>query len=425
MPSSLAELVGSPILAALRTFAAGNPGAAAALPDADPLDLFDLMPAADAFYWEQAEHDLTFAALIPPDTEPDADLQLIAGDTPRLTPRRVGAFSFDGDRNGGDAWQGLPRSIWRDPAVVAARAGGATALAAAAGARSWLQQTLAAESNPAHVAAGTATADPSRDWWNASVGRALSAIESGGLDKLVLARRETVVLPAFNLRTTIERLRERYREATIFALRSAGAIFVGATPERLARVDGRIVETTALAGTARNTGEAAATALMSDEKERREHEHVVRSIGETLGPLCSELDLPSKPEFLSLNGIVHLATPISGRLANGANALDVARRLHPTPSVAGLPQREALALLAELEPFDRGWYAGPLGWMDENGDGEFVVGLRAALITPDAAPGHRAALYAGCGLVAGSDADREWEESLLKMEPMRWALASR
>ncbi len=249
------------------------------------------------------------------------------------------------------------------------------------------------------------------------------AIEAGSVEKVVLARELALQAHGnFDETAALARLREEYPGCTIFAFRQGGACFMGATPERLVRVEGRKVRATCLAGSARRgtdqqDDEAVGSALRADGKERREHQHVVGMIAEALMPLCRDIDIPSEPVLMRIANVQHLFTPMEGTLSGDVGVLDLVERLHPTPAVGGMPRAEALRAIGEREHFDRGWYAGPVGWVAANGDGEFAVALRSALVT-----GSEARLFAGCGIVAGSDPQREYEESSLKLRPMLWAL---
>lgn len=259
--------------------------------------------------------------------------------------------------------------------------------------------------------------------WSDAVTALTQAIEAGSVEKVVLARE--VALHAhgdIDEAAALARLRKGYPSCTVFAFRRGAACFMGATPERLVRVEGRKVHATCLAGSARRgTGpqddEAIGAALLADGKERREHQLVVGMIADALTPLCSVIDIPSEPTLMRMPNVQHLFTPVAGTLSGDVGVLELADRLHPTPAVGGMPRDAALRAIGEHESFDRGWYAGPVGWIDARGDGEFAVALRSALIA-----GSEARLFAGCGIVAGSDPRREYEESTLKLRPMLWAL---
>jgi isochorismate synthase len=254
----------------------------------------------------------------------------------------------------------------------------------------------------------------------------LREIRGSAVEKVVLARQVTARAErSIDAAAVLRRLREGYPQCTVFAFARGDACFLGATPERLVRLEGRAVRADPLAGSAargatededRRLGDA----LLADEKERREHGLVVGAVRDALEPVCSHLDVPETPELLRMPNVQHLHTPIRGVLAGEASILELVERLHPTPAAGGLPRDAALSLIRRYEPFDRGWYAGPVGWVDGGGNGEFAVAIRSALLR-----GHEALLYAGCGIVAGSDPEREYAESCLKLRPMLWALNGR
>jgi len=257
------------------------------------------------------------------------------------------------------------------------------------------------------------------------VTQALRRIEEGRYEKVVLARAVDQEFDRpFNPLITLNGLRKQYRECFAFSFENdRGQSFIGATPERLVSVRDRKLITEALAGSARRglsqeEDAARAAALLSSEKDLREHRHVVASIKRRLESLGIESRAAATPEVLALANVQHLRTPIEAKLEVEQHLLDVLAVLHPTPAVGGSPRESAVADIAELEPFTRGLYAGALGWFDHAGNGEFCVGLRAGLVD-----GVRARLYAGAGIVAGSDPDTEWAETELKLSALRDALA--
>jgi menaquinone-specific isochorismate synthase len=198
-----------------------------------------------------------------------------------------------------------------------------------------------------------------------------------------------------------------------------GAAFVGASPERLVRKRGRVVDSEALAGSCARTGDdaAAAAALAASAKDRAEHAWVVAAIEAALAPRCRTLDVPSAPAVRTLRQILHLHTPITGELAQGAHVLELVAALHPTPAVGGTPTADAVAWIAAHEPTPRGWYASPVGWFDAAGDGEFAVAIRSGLLA-----GATATLFAGAGIVAASDPAAELAETELKLRALSDAL---
>ncbi len=264
---------------------------------------------------------------------------------------------------------------------------------------------------------------PDRAEWERTVGLFAGAVGRGRIDKVVLARR--VVLRAetdLDVGAALRHLAGTAPESTTFAFVRGGATFLGATPERLVRTVGRSFETVAIAGSAargRDPDEDArfAAALLASEKEREEHAVVVDMLRDSLTPIVEELHIADTPAILPLPHLQHLVTPITGTTRDETGLLALAGRLHPTPAVGGAPRDVALGLIDEHEGFDRGWYAGPIGWLGADGDGELMVALRCGLVT-----GPQATLFAGCGIVADSDPVREWEESRLKLRTMIAAL---
>ena len=264
---------------------------------------------------------------------------------------------------------------------------------------------------------------PDRAAWDRLVGLFAGAVGRGRLDKVVLARRVALRSPLeLDPVNALRRLAAAGPESTTFAFVRSGVTFLGATPERLARTEGRVFQTAAVAGSAPRGADAAddarlAVALQASDKEREEHAVVVAMLRDALRPIAERLDIAPAPEILALRHVQHLVTPIEGVLREEAGILALAERLHPTPAVGGEPRDAALALIAEHEGFDRGWYAGPVGWLGADGDGELMVALRCGLVD-----GQRATLFAGCGIVADSDPVREWEESRIKLRPVASAV---
>jgi isochorismate synthase EntC len=194
----------------------------------------------------------------------------------------------------------------------------------------------------------------------------------------------------------------------MYAFRRDGRTFVGATPERLVRTDGRSFRTVAVAGTVARGAHAEEDAvlarrLLASEKDREEHAIVVAAIRDLLSPVADSLTVATEPGVMTLRFVQHLVTEIRGTLPEGRGLLALGERLHPTPAVGGDPRDVALALIDEHEGFDRGWYSGPIGWLGADGDGELCVALR-------------------CGIVADSDPDAEWEESRIKLRAVVSAL---
>jgi isochorismate synthase len=227
---------------------------------------------------------------------------------------------------------------------------------------------------------------------------------------------------AFDPAAVLRALGTRYNDCYLFAIDRGGRCFLGATPERLVRKSGALVKTTCLAGTTRRGGtpdedEILGADLLASGKNRAEHAVVVHMIAGAMQAVCTDLQRPNTPTLLRLANVQHLYTPIVGRLRDGVSLLDLVARLHPTPAVGGFPRAAALAHIRAVEGMDRGWYAAPVGWLDARGDGEFAVALRSALLHGDTAR-----LFAGCGIMADSEPDAEYAETLVKLRAMLSAL---
>lgn len=430
----------------------------------DPIDFFTRahLIAGDRVYWElprdgfalvgvgaaqvisasgtgrfahvrEAWHKLLAGALVDNPTE-----------VPGTGPVLIGGFSFDPLRPRTQAWDGYPDGALILPKFLLALARG----------ESWLTMNavLRPESNLVSEAdslergrmslfladSGDGPEDAPRRWqransaaedvrpaadWMATVGSLADEIKRGELEKVVLAREVLARSPRpFSPTGALRALRHEYPGCYLFAVARGERCFLGATPERLVRLRGGEIRTTCLAGsTARGLtaedDERLGNALLASEKNRAEHAVVVRVLRDALAPVCVDVSEAAEPTLLKLPNVQHLYTPVTGRLAKDHTLLDVIERIHPTPAVGGFPQEKALSVIREREGLDRGWYAGPVGWLDPSGEGEFAVAIRSTLLQ-----GTEASLFAGCGIVAGSDPACEYEESCLKLRPMLSAL---
>jgi salicylate biosynthesis isochorismate synthase/menaquinone-specific isochorismate synthase len=257
-----------------------------------------------------------------------------------------------------------------------------------------------------------------------SVAQAVDAIRGGDLEKTVLAREVVVEAPrAHDPAGLYGALRELFPSCYCFACGSPEGTFIGASPELLVRRRGAGAATVALAGSTRRSADPAVDdhlgeQLLHSVKERQEHAIVARRIERELRRLAVWVEAADEPELVRVANIQHLATPIHAQLSEPRSALEIAGLLHPTPAVGGEPRDRALAAIAELEGMDRGWYAGPVGWMDAAEDGELCVALRSALLRD-----RTAHLYAGAGIVADSDPAAELAETELKLEAILPLLA--
>jgi menaquinone-specific isochorismate synthase len=411
-------------LAVVSTAASLVPSPVRSVPVADPGDLVARLPREGPLAWirrgegivgwgEAARIELTgpdrFAAA-------DAWWQELSATfavrdevrRPGSGPVALGSFSFDDD--------GV--SVLVVPEVVLGRRGGqawvttvgdATALQSVAPPRAPMGVTYA---EGALSAVG----------WEKVVAEAVERIGAGELEKVVLARDLLAVArEPLDPRWLLSRLAGRYPGCWTFSVDG----MLGATPEMLVRLEQGLVTSRVLAGTIRRTGDdahdlALAASLARSSKDLEEHEYAVRSVAEALAPHCTGMNVPESPFVLHLPNVMHLATDVAGVRAAGTSALGLAAALHPTAAVCGTPTPVARALIRQIECMDRARYAGPVGWVDAAGDGEWGIALRCAEVDP--ADGRRVRLFAGCGIVAGSDPEAELAESQAKLVPMRDAL---
>jgi len=378
--------------------------------------------------WAHPEAGLRVSAYGAVDVREGASLLAVLEnlDIPLGLPARVpgpwfGAAAFSGAL--GPDWEGFSPLRFTLPGLLAWSEGGRHHLAAfGEGAR---QRLDAARSKIDGLHAGTLAAAArvrvrhrrgERGRWNALVSRALEAIGSGALDKVVLARAIDVEADALlDAEALLRALEARYPTCRAFLVRGSGGVFLGATPEILCRVEGDRVEADALAGSA---PPEQAQLLPGSGKDLREHRWVVDHIADALAGIADHVHHPAEPRIRALANVVHLHTPVVGRLARGRGIADVAAALHPTPAVGGVPTGAALRFLAEHEALDRGLYAGVVGWVGDR-RAELAMALRSALIH-----GRRARIFVGAGIVDGSSPDAEWEETELKARALLEALGA-
>lgn len=257
------------------------------------------------------------------------------------------------------------------------------------------------------------------DEWEAAVDTAVGHIRDGTVTKVVLAREvEVTANRPIVVPTVLRRLRALYPSCTTFLVDG----FLGASPEVLVARSGSAVRSRPLGGTRPRSGDPSVDAdhaaqLLASDKDRREHAVIVEAVAGALGPVCTNLTVPPTPDIVQLRNVLHLGTTIEGTLAEPLTVLDLARLLHPTPAVGGFPADKALSLIAELEPNGRDCYAGPVGWVDRRGDGELVLGIRSASVD-----GAKASMWAGVGVVEGSDTAAELAETQYKLQALLAAI---
>lgn len=258
--------------------------------------------------------------------------------------------------------------------------------------------------------------------WQVRVAQAIKKIEDTELEKVVLARDLKINSHRpIDARRILRSLSTEYPSTWIFAV---GGL-VGATPELLLRLSRGMVTSRVLAGTISKTGNdekdlALAASLARSSKDLEEHEYAVRSVADALEPFCTSTNVPDSPFVLHLANVMHLATDVTGALIESKKSVDaftVLEKLHPSAAVCGTPTEMAAKLIKDIEGMSRGRYAGPIGWLDARGDGELGIALRCGQIT-----NNEIQIYAGCGIVAGSNPEKELSESSAKFAPMRSAL---
>lgn len=407
----------------------------------DPLQVFAAAGTAPRFYWEQPAAErfcvgIGCAARIT-GTGPARFEQAEEGARevfeslrwqgagPRLG-HLVGGFAFAPATAGSGLWRGFPDGELRLPELVYWRDRERYVRDVSVGSR-WeaLQPRPLALGQPVRGPAEIGNGGP--DAYVERVQRALEAIRAGSLDKVVVAREVHVdARSAIDPVAWLVALRERFPACTLFAVGEGDAVFLGASPERLVRVSGDLVETVALAGTAPRGASAAADralgeALCDSRKNGDEHAIVVRHLQAALADCCDGIEVAAEPKLLRTRTVQHLCTELRARRRADApvSLLGLAARLHPTPAVGGAPSAAALEWLAQHEAAERGWFAGPVGFLQSNGDGEFDVALRSALVR-----GRGATAWAGAGIVARSEPRAEFTETEFKLRtvlgPLLW-----
>lgn len=328
-------------------------------------------------------------------------------------PVAFGSFSFDPEHTAE-----VSRLIV--PAVIIGRRNG----------RAWL--TVVGDGNVELPTPGPALRAPvgaralddraEADRWCDRVAEAVRRIESNGLEKVVLARSLTVRADQpLDVRHLVDTLATDYPSCWTYAVDG----LVGASPEMLVRREGGLATSRILAGTIRRSGSEEtdlklAGSLARSSKNLAEHELAVESVAEALAPLCSGMNVPESPYVLELPNVLHLATDVTAVAHSDASALRLAAALHPSAAVCGTPTSVARAAISELEGLDRGRYSGPVGWIDAEGNGEWAIALRCGQLDPSDPT--RIELFAGCGIVEGSDPAEELAETRAKLVPMLAAL---
>jgi len=265
--------------------------------------------------------------------------------------------------------------------------------------------------------------EPYKDPYLASIDQVTALIKAKQAAKVVIARslalqfKEQVTSPQ-----VLAQIIDEQPESYLFGLEWHDLLFFGASPERLVKVESGRAYSSCVAGSIQRgktpeEDEAYGQSLLNDPKNGGEHQYVVDMIAETFRKNCVEMKIPDGPRLLKIRDIQHLYTPVEGQLNDEATILQLTKHLHPTPALGGVPRTEAMSAIRKYEPMNRGLYAAPIGWLDAEGNGEFAVAIRSAALIKD-----KAYLYAGGGIVADSEPQSEYEETLVKFRPMLRAL---
>ncbi|MFC0523928.1 isochorismate synthase MenF [Pontibacillus salicampi] len=407
----------------------------------------------ERFYWSNHDRTLTLVGVgqaVSVDSEQEGFqvteeswrklLQAAAVDNPYSVsgtgPVAFGGFAFDPLKSPSATWGDFPNSSMMVPTFLLTKYKGEYYItintivepgtsvefkleSLAETCSELLEHALAPEATPYLVQ----QEEVAPEEWKHIVQKATEEIKQGTLGKVVLAR-ELIATFSNDLHVTslLSILEKQQHQSYIFAFERGESCFVGATPERLVKVEDRQLLSTCLAGTIPRGGtkeedERLGTSLLTDEKNLQEHDFVVQMIREAIEACSDEVKVPTEPVLYPLRNLQHLYTPVQGKLRENYSILDVVKRLHPTPALGGYPVKESLEFIRNEEPFHRGWYASPVGWFDARDNGEFAVAIRSALI-------HRnqATLFAGCGVVEESQPEVEYEETAIKFLPMLNAL---
>ncbi|PJF28380.1 MAG: isochorismate synthase [Phototrophicales bacterium] len=434
--------------------------AARPIPHIDLLHVLRAAPqATQRIFWQHADQPVAFAGwgiaaeIVAYGRERFKSIQqqvdalfenAIFSDVPRdAQPRLIGGFAFRDDFSAASGvWSAFPSAYFVLPRVQVTQANGETWLTVSA----YLDQAVDPDSAWERLYLDIDTLESqlhsSIPWsipepraiqledslpypvWREQVLEATRRIRAGELEKVVLSRFKDVLFDApIDPARALEQLTQSYPQAYRFLIEVfPGHAFFGATPELLVSKDGTQICTAALAGSRPRGGTAAedkalAADMFASHKERAEHQVVVEAIEALLSPFVERIYRADQPDVMRLRNIQHLYTPMTGTLLPNVSLLEVTGAFHPTPALGGYPRNVAVETIRRIETDDRGWYAAPIGWIDANGDGIFAVAIRSAVSVED-----HARLYAGAGIVADSDPDKEWDETALKFKPLMSAL---
>ncbi|MBK3496115.1 isochorismate synthase [Viridibacillus sp. YIM B01967] len=365
--------------------------------------------------------------------------QNVVNDEHNLQPILFGGFTFDTENKVSGEWTGFPEAFFavatyqlvmrNDQAYVSIHLitdeeNTVDALEALRKERDELIHTAQVKALKTYAKPQIKSSyEPYKEEYLASISKVTSLIRQKEADKVVIARslalqfEEQVSSPNVLSQVIMEQ-----PESYLFGLEEQGKLFFGASPERLVKVSDMYAYSSCVAGSVKRgetveEDELLGQGLLNDEKNRSEHQYVVDMILQTFKENCASYEIPHAPKLLKIRDIQHLFTPVEGPMKKEATILQLVKTLHPTPALGGVPRVKAMEVIREYEPMNRGLYAAPIGWLDAQGNGEFAVAIRSALLAND-----QAFLYAGGGIVADSEPASEYDETLVKLRPMLRAL---
>ncbi len=410
--------------------------------------------AKDHFYWQNANQTLTIVGLghakVLTSERKDGRFTDIAErwhelckalikEEEDMAPTLFGGFSFDPKNVQDSEWVKFPTAYFVLPSIQLLRKNGSTSVIInlvtknAYAAEDFealrikrdqlIHKAQLNEFTPAEKPVVKALHEIDVEHYKEAVQNTTKRIQDGDAEKVVIARSVNLHFPEpVSSMTALHHIANEQQESYHFGLQKDGELFFGATPERLIEISGGRAYSACVAGSIkrgktaeedRHIGEE----LLNDPKNREEHQYVVDMISTVFDEFCTDTLIPKQPKLMKIRDIQHLFTPVDAMVKEGRTIFDFVEALHPTPALGGLPTVKSMDIIREEEQMDRGYYAGPIGWTDTEGNGEFAVAIRSALLVED-----EAYLYAGGGIVADSEVEKEYDETWIKFRPVLRAL---
>lgn len=411
----------------------------------------------ECFYWKNASRTLTLVGLghatVLSNDDADGRFMQISAEWKKLcaslvkeendmAPVLFGGFAFDPKSAKNSEWDGFPSAYFVVPTfqliikdgeasisinLITESDDATEAVEQLRNERDLLIRMAARESTLSVTKPKVASIEErAKEQYMTAVADVTEQIKSGEAAKVVIARSLTMNFEGeVQGVTALHHISNEQPGSYHFGLQKDEQLFFGATPERLIEISAGRAYSACVAGSIRRgktekEDDELGMELLADCKNREEHQYVVNMISNVFNRFCSNLAIPNKPELMKVRDIQHLFTPVEGTVARGIDIFSLVEALHPTPALGGVPTDTSMAIIRQAEKMDRGYYAAPIGWTDSEGDGEFAVAIRSALLEGD-----RAHLYAGGGIVAESEVKKEYEETWVKFRPVLRALGGK